>query len=44
MVGYARTLRYVPARADLKTGIEYDNRTNVQRLAVEATLASARSS
>ena len=36
MVGYARTLRYVPARADVKTGLDYDNRTNVQRLAVEA--------
>ena len=36
MVGYARTLRYVPARSDIQTGLEYDNRKNVQRLAVEA--------
>jgi regulator of RNase E activity RraA len=36
MVGYARTLRYVPMRADLRAGLEYDNRTNVQRLAVES--------
>jgi regulator of RNase E activity RraA len=36
MVGYAFTLRYVPAREDLGAGVEYDNETDVQRLAVEA--------
>lgn len=36
MVGYAFTLRYVPAREDLDMQVEYDNNTNVQRLAVEA--------
>jgi regulator of RNase E activity RraA len=36
MAGYARTLRYVPMRADVRSGLEYDNRTNVQRLAVES--------
>jgi regulator of RNase E activity RraA len=36
MVGYAFTLRYVPAREDLDMQVDYDNRTNVQRLAVEA--------
>lgn len=35
MVGYAFTLRYVPRREDLVDAL-YDNRTNVQRLAVEA--------
>lgn len=36
MVGYAFTLRYVPAREDLDMQVHYDNATNVQRLAVEA--------
>jgi len=36
MVGYAFTLRYVPAREDI-VDREYDNASNVQRLAVEAT-------
>jgi regulator of RNase E activity RraA len=36
MVGYAFTLRYVPAREDLDMQVHYDNSTNVQRLAVEA--------
>jgi regulator of RNase E activity RraA len=35
MVGYAFTLRYVPAREDLADE-RYDNTRNVQRLAVEA--------
>lgn len=35
MVGYAFTLRYVPMREDLDQ-IDYDNTTNVQRLAVES--------
>lgn len=35
MVGYAFTLRYVPAREDM-VDQNYDNTTNVQRLAVEA--------
>ncbi len=35
MVGYAFTLRYVPAREDLVDTL-YDNTKNVQRLAVEA--------
>lgn len=35
LVGYAFTLRYVPAREDLDLQVEYDNRTNVQRIAVE---------
>ena len=35
MVGYAFTLRYIPAREDLADEI-YDNARNVQRLAVEA--------
>lgn len=34
MAGRAFTLRYVPAREDL--GVDFDNLTNVQRLAVEA--------
>lgn len=36
MVGYAFTLRYVPAREDI-VDRDYNNATNVQRLAVEAT-------
>jgi regulator of RNase E activity RraA len=36
MVGRAFTLRYVPAREDLAFEVDYDNRTNVQRLAVES--------
>jgi regulator of RNase E activity RraA len=36
MVGYAFTLRYVPAREDIGFEVNYDNETNVQRLAVEA--------
>lgn len=36
MVGYAFTLRYVPAREDLDLQVDYDNSTNVQRLAVES--------
>lgn len=36
MVGYAFTLRYVPAREDSGFEVNYDNETNVQRLAVEA--------
>lgn len=35
MVGIAFTLRYVPSREDLDPGITYDNRTNIQRLAIE---------
>ena len=35
MVGYAFTLRYIPAREDLEDEL-YDNARNVQRLAVEA--------
>lgn len=35
MAGIAFTLRYVPSREDLSTGVHYDNRTNVQRLAIE---------
>ena len=35
MVGAAFTLRYVPAREDLDRGVEFDNETNVQRIAVE---------
>ncbi|MEM7130101.1 MAG: ribonuclease activity regulator RraA [Chloroflexota bacterium] len=35
MVGYALTLRYVPAREDMVDTL-YDNSKNVQRLAVEA--------
>ena len=35
MAGIAFTLRYVPSREDLSAGVHYDNRTNVQRLAVE---------
>jgi regulator of RNase E activity RraA len=36
MVGTAFTLRYVPTRADMDMSVEYDNDTNVQRLAVES--------
>ncbi len=36
LVGYAFTLRYVPAREDLGVGVRFDNETNVQRLAVES--------
>ncbi|MGA7670766.1 MAG: ribonuclease activity regulator RraA [Nitrolancea sp.] len=36
MVGYAFTLRYVPMREDLDLEVDYDNLTNVQRVAVEA--------
>ncbi len=36
MVGTAFTLRYVPAREDLDMSPEFNNDTNVQRLAVEA--------
>jgi regulator of RNase E activity RraA len=36
MVGTAFTLRYVPAREDLDVSVDYNNDTNVQRLAVEA--------
>ena len=35
MVGRAVTLRYVPARQDLSPDIEFDNRRNKQRVAVE---------
>ena len=35
MIGYAFTLRYIPAREDLADEV-YDNSRNVQRLAVEA--------
>lgn len=35
MVGRAVTLRYVPARDDVGTGASFDNRSNVQRVAVE---------
>ncbi|HEX5503260.1 MAG TPA: ribonuclease activity regulator RraA [Thermomicrobiales bacterium] len=36
MVGYAFTLRYIPMREDLDLSGDFDNRTNVQRLAVES--------
>ncbi len=36
MVGYAFTLRYAPMREDLDLEVDYNNLTNVQRLAVEA--------
>lgn len=36
LVGYAFTLRYIPAREDLDLEVDYDNSTNPQRLAVEA--------
>ena len=35
MVGSALTLRYIPAREDLGMRVDYDNRRDVQRLAVE---------
>lgn len=35
LVGYAFTLRYIPAREDLDFQVEYDNWTNPQRVAVE---------
>lgn len=35
MVGYAFTLRYAPMREDLDLEVDFDNWTNVQRLAVE---------
>ena len=35
LVGVAFTLRYVPAREDLDSGVVFDNETNVQRLAIE---------
>ena len=35
MAGIAFTLRYVPSREDVNSGVHYDNRTNVQRLAIE---------
>lgn len=35
MVGYAFTLRYIPAREDKDFEVEYDNWTNPQRVAVE---------
>lgn len=36
LVGTALTIRYVPAREDLDMQVDFDNGTNVQRLAVEA--------
>lgn len=36
LVGYAFTLRYAPMREDLDLQVDFDNLTNVQRLAVEA--------
>jgi len=37
LVGYALTLRYVPAREDVGAAqVDFDNSTNLQRLAVEA--------
>lgn len=36
MVGYAFTLRYIPAREDLDRSTDYDNWTNPQRVAVES--------
>ena len=36
LVGYAFTLRYVPAREDLDFHVDYDNLRDPQRLAVEA--------
>ena len=35
MVGVAFTLRYVPAREDVDTGVTFDNETNIQRIAIE---------
>lgn len=36
MVGYAFTLRYIPAREDLDRSTDYNNWTNPQRVAVES--------
>src|SRR5215207_11109122 len=36
LAGQAFTLRYIPVREDLERPGEFDNRTNKQRLAVEA--------
>lgn len=36
MLGYAFTLRYAPAREDLGMKVNYDNNTDVQRIAVES--------
>lgn len=36
LVGYAFTLRYVPAREDLDMQVDYDNLRNPQRIAVES--------
>lgn len=36
LLGYAFTLRYVPAREDVAVSVDFDNETNVQRLAVES--------
>lgn len=36
MVGYAFTLRYIPAREDLGVSSHFDNTTNPQRIAVES--------
>ena len=36
LVGYAFTLRYIPAREDLDVRVDFDNLRNAQRLAVEA--------
>jgi regulator of RNase E activity RraA len=38
MAGYAFTLRYVPSREDIGIEVNYDNETNIQRIAIE-TLA-----
>lgn len=35
LMGYAFTLRYIPAREDLDLEVDYDNDTNPQRIAVE---------
>ncbi len=35
MVGAAFTLRYAPAREDVGVSVDYDNASNIQRLAVE---------
>jgi regulator of RNase E activity RraA len=36
LVGYAFTLRYVPAREDVAFNATFDNQTDVQRLAIES--------
>src|SRR5262245_44759390 len=36
LVGYAFTLRYVPAREDVAFNATFDNETDVQRLAIES--------